>query len=655
MSTITDRIDNRFRALNEELGNTSWKDPDDPDYDRQWAEDALYHTIGPLTDNPRWAQTWTSPSEPVPGFTPGGPAPRWTPEELVYAFAGDPNLLMARGKSNPRSPQYGNKGGSPLYRTARKVARVYNRGTDPSFISDMYSNGFISLLRLMQPGQDKSMAAFISFAIRHVQSAMEHGIGGEVRTKAAAGQEAQLGDKGNKITARGLKSLLDETNPEELRKAAGIVKGEYREQQKHDKNPNNPFGYFSAPYYQTVMYYADALESGDEQSIAASRQAIKDLIEQIEDYNTMIGGASTGLGQAIDTPDRKSSIGIASMDAPSGEGEDDAGGMAANIPGEAEDESFIDQESIRYILDIALNHDLGKILATSEKYNAMAAKMGAKKGKIGGKMTVNELRYVIRTLGQSGSSYPGKGRPRSNTDIPRDSRGWWLVGEDPEIEPLPVSEDVGTDPIYEGLWHSIWSRNGYESMGPQAIATEMTAEVEEFRRFNIPTARDIKEKTKGGKTFKEAVSKVAVANTVKAATVKLKIIADIYSDSFGLDESILRNSPIMEDVRSLDKLDRQIIAESANTMVRKMQRVLALEKSPPGWKGTVKAMKSHDEIDNPYALAWSMKKKGAKPHYKDDDSGKKKEEYKEDRMQPVDALIYESERFTYRGVYYSTD
>ena len=40
------------------------------------------------------------------------------------------------------------------------------------------------------------------------------------------------------------------------------------------------------------------------------------------------------------------------------------------------------------------------------------------------------------------------------------------------------------------------------------------------------------------------------------------------------------------------------------------------EVSPPGWSGTVKAMKKHKKIDNPFALAWSMKKKGAKPHYK---------------------------------------
>ena len=47
------------------------------------------------------------------------------------------------------------------------------------------------------------------------------------------------------------------------------------------------------------------------------------------------------------------------------------------------------------------------------------------------------------------------------------------------------------------------------------------------------------------------------------------------------------------------------------------------EKSPPGWEGTVRAMKKHPEINqdtkdkNIYALAWHMKNKGNKPHYKD--------------------------------------
>lgn len=47
------------------------------------------------------------------------------------------------------------------------------------------------------------------------------------------------------------------------------------------------------------------------------------------------------------------------------------------------------------------------------------------------------------------------------------------------------------------------------------------------------------------------------------------------------------------------------------------------EVAPEGWEGTVKAMKKHDEIDNPWALAWHMKNKGYKSH--------KKENVEEDR------------------------
>jgi hypothetical protein len=41
------------------------------------------------------------------------------------------------------------------------------------------------------------------------------------------------------------------------------------------------------------------------------------------------------------------------------------------------------------------------------------------------------------------------------------------------------------------------------------------------------------------------------------------------------------------------------------------------EVAPPGWEKTVKAMKKHDEIDNPFALANWMKNKGMKSHKED--------------------------------------
>jgi hypothetical protein len=42
--------------------------------------------------------------------------------------------------------------------------------------------------------------------------------------------------------------------------------------------------------------------------------------------------------------------------------------------------------------------------------------------------------------------------------------------------------------------------------------------------------------------------------------------------------------------------------------------------APPGWEDSVKRMKKHPEIDNPWALAWHMKNKGNKPHPKKKDA-----------------------------------
>ena len=54
------------------------------------------------------------------------------------------------------------------------------------------------------------------------------------------------------------------------------------------------------------------------------------------------------------------------------------------------------------------------------------------------------------------------------------------------------------------------------------------------------------------------------------------------------------------------------------------KHLLNNEVAPPGWEGTVKAMKKHKDIDNPWALAWSMKKKGYKSHKPEHTKKKKK-------------------------------
>jgi hypothetical protein len=67
--------------------------------------------------------------------------------------------------------------------------------------------------------------------------------------------------------------------------------------------------------------------------------------------------------------------------------------------------------------------------------------------------------------------------------------------------------------------------------------------------------------------------------------------------------------------RYLISYDEDFVSDTLGEL-RSMEQSVS-EVSPPGWEKTVKAMKKHDEIDNPFALAWSMKNKGYKSHKKE--------------------------------------
>ena len=81
------------------------------------------------------------------------------------------------------------------------------------------------------------------------------------------------------------------------------------------------------------------------------------------------------------------------------------------------------------------------------------------------------------------------------------------------------------------------------------------------------------------------------------------------------------------------------------------------EVSPPGWEGTVRAMKKHPELGgekgdkNIYALSWYLKNKGAKSHYKDK-GGKpvKKDKYKSEEKIKVNEGYDEGIHFGISGL-----
>ena len=61
-----------------------------------------------------------------------------------------------------------------------------------------------------------------------------------------------------------------------------------------------------------------------------------------------------------------------------------------------------------------------------------------------------------------------------------------------------------------------------------------------------------------------------------------------------------------------ESLELQKTMDEDKNFVQKTDEV-----APPGWEGTVKAMKKHKDLKNPWALAWYMKGKGAHPHHKE--------------------------------------
>ena len=93
-------------------------------------------------------------------------------------------------------------------------------------------------------------------------------------------------------------------------------------------------------------------------------------------------------------------------------------------------------------------------------------------------------------------------------------------------------------------------------------------------------------------------------------------------------QTILRNSKDLIDMLSDEEnmpewvQSKITLAQDYITTVRDylQSREELDEKAPPGFEGTVKAMKKHPEIDNPYALSWYLKNKGAKSHRKADGS-----------------------------------
>lgn len=67
--------------------------------------------------------------------------------------------------------------------------------------------------------------------------------------------------------------------------------------------------------------------------------------------------------------------------------------------------------------------------------------------------------------------------------------------------------------------------------------------------------------------------------------------------------------PLYQAVQYYDKREQGLSATQAEEGV-----------APPGWERSIKRMKKHNDIDNPWALAWWMRRNGAKPATHDEEA-----------------------------------
>lgn len=604
-----------------------WKNPYAQDYNREFAEDCLYHTVGPMTANSRWVnKPWTSRvgHEAPEDFTPGGKAPRWTDSEVYIAFAGLSDGTNFHTKGGNKGPASG-KFGSPLYRIAKRAAKKVASSTgkymDENLVEDCYQNGSVALVKLLQPGADRSLSPFISWAATQVEGAMTGGVGSDTRidmllsdksvyyvTPAGqvkvrlpvAAKSPNAGESPEAFRARqeraiklraeaesswvrkevyGIQSLLQMTNPEEIYRAIDVVSEEFRYESKTDRASGNPFGHYSSEYYMFGSELAAAYEEGDQERIELAKQDLLKLESRAEGASAMILGTKTGLkpGHTITTPDRKTQTKIASI----------SGGRPSAETGEAEEMQLADtrvnddleapkpKELFNHVLKMCLNYDLRDILRGTKFLDVDEKKLD----NIKGYMTSNQFRFLIRSYGPIASEYPGIGDMREKLNIPREMPGWWSPYEDPEIELVAGSEEI---------WESIWLREGCNALKVPDIVEEMAAEATEFEEgFIIGEGEDEKivkipiNPSRMTKANGLSISRQKVSGDLASATSKFEMVVLAERRSLAQDDSLSesvngRLVPLIIE----DKIDRKIMMEQLNQLLRyntKIRHDLILE------------------------------------------------------------------------------
>jgi hypothetical protein len=167
----------------------------------------------------------------------------------------------------------------------------------------------------------------------------------------------------------------------------------------------------------------------------------------------------------------------------------------------------------------------------------------------------------------------------------------------------------------------------YDDIGKHI--TKLSEELASLRKFKGYVSRQSQISEAMGDVTSRVIDRI---DTIKKEIVSLQRPAyyQQFAESFTAKEDQVIPENVMndwidrltvrtfnEDMRSVFPFLYKIVDESELPVCELSSDYFLDEKAPKGWEGTVKAMKKHKEIDNPWALAHSMKNKGYTSHKKE--------------------------------------
>jgi hypothetical protein len=159
----------------------------------------------------------------------------------------------------------------------------------------------------------------------------------------------------------------------------------------------------------------------------------------------------------------------------------------------------------------------------------------------------------------------------------------------------------------------------YERKGYQLAEAAYHDAMKAWDKSDNKKVNDILKKKMDKKWFGELHASnggVGFLNIINAALRDVKgninKAVDWIIDKYGLSHNEYKKLSMQSLTRNIKRMEKDFGEAAEQGWVETGEWIN--EVSPPGWEGTVKAMKKHPEIDNPWALAWSMKNKGYKSH-----------------------------------------